>query len=425
MHLRLGLEVGDVDVRALLERVDAEQHRGLGVREPLAQALELEVSLDKRQLARARSCWIRNLLLRSQRGPDYSLQPTSLEPTRRGGRVWTEGSEKPSSVAQLLQELPACRSIFVSKGGRCCEADASVRRTPCPGDRRTRRNMSAEGKSGRAEASEKGRRNAGESTGEQKPPSPQNRGLEVNWQAVTLDEVTLEDRTVQYRLSTQTTDLARSLGEDGQEEPIDLLRGFGKPYRVIDGFRRCQAAYELGWPSIKAFIHDMDEEKALRFAYTKNVVRRNLSPMERAHALWVGQKKGLSKSDLAAAFGISEKQVDRYLKLLHFSPALQRCIDRKVVTMAHAAVLADFEVEDPAAWKKRIEEERLDARALRRLLRRENGQHEVGRKRLYLKQTKDTLRMYPFSVKADTPAPERKKIATLLREAVQFLEEGG
>ena len=85
-------------------------------------------------------------------------------------------------------------------------------------------------------------------------------------------------------------------------------------------------------------------------------------------------------------------------------------------------MLAEYDVSDPAAWKKRIEDEKLDAKALRKVLRRENGRPEPGRRKLYLKQTRDSLRVYPFAVNAATPSTERKRIATLLRESAEFVE---
>src|SRR5260221_11689245 len=104
--------------------------------------------------------------------------------------------------------------------------------------------------------------------------------LDVNWEAVNLADINLADHTFQYRFVATTADLRRSLETDGQEEPVDLLRGTGKPFRIIDGFRRCAAALELGWSTIKAFVHDFDDDKAMRYAFTKNWVRKGLSPME-------------------------------------------------------------------------------------------------------------------------------------------------
>jgi ParB/RepB/Spo0J family partition protein len=248
-------------------------------------------------------------------------------------------------------------------------------------------------------------------------------GLEVaSWEQVALSDVNLEDQTFQYRLSANVGEIRRSLHTDGQEEPIDLL-GPSKPYRIIDGFRRCAAARDLGWPTIKAFVHkSLKEEAAFRLAFTKNVVRRNLAPMEKAHALWVAQKRGFKKNELQTAFGISEKQVVRYLELLTFPAAVQRCLDGKLITMAHAKVLADFHVDDVSRWRKRVEDDGLDAKQLKKLLSKETGRRIPGRKKLYLRATKDGLRVYPFAVNGDTPRGEREKIAKLLKEALEYLE---
>jgi ParB/RepB/Spo0J family partition protein len=249
-------------------------------------------------------------------------------------------------------------------------------------------------------------------------------GLEINnWQDVDLTAIDLDDTTFQCRLSTSAPDLKRSLKAEGQQEPIDLL-GAKPPYKIIDGFRRCAAARALGWSSMKAFVHDsLSQDLALRLAFTKNVVRKNLVPMDRAHALWIAQKKGFKKTDLAKAFGISEKQVNRYLQLLEFPKEIQKILDGKLITMAHAKVLAGFAVADAAAWKKRIEQEKLDARALKKLLRRELGKKQPGRKKTYVSRTKDSLRVSSFTVHRDSSKAERQPIIAALKQALEFLEQ--
>jgi ParB/RepB/Spo0J family partition protein len=240
---------------------------------------------------------------------------------------------------------------------------------------------------------------------------------------VSLADIKLTDHTFQYRLGVTTSGLRRSLETDGQEEPIDLLRGSGKPYKILDGFRRCAAALELGWSAIKAFIHDFDEDKAIRFAFIKNVVRKSMTPMERAHALWVAQKRGFSSDELPELFGLSPKQVGRYLNLLKFPEAIQKCLDGKVMTMAHAKILADFEIENPADWKDRIAKEELDAKALKKAIKAEK-RRAPGRKKEFIKRTKDGLRGYRFSVTKGTSREDRNALAASLVAALKFLERG-
>ena len=241
------------------------------------------------------------------------------------------------------------------------------------------------------------------------------------WEEVDLADLDLEDASFQYRFPSNIGDLRASLEAEGQREPIDLTGK--KPHRVIDGFRRVRAVQALEWPSIKAFVHrGISEEDAFRLAFTKNVVRKNLSPMEKANAIYLAQKRGVKKTELAEAFGLSEKQLGRYLKLLAFPKHVQKLLDGKTVTMAHAKVLADFAVRDAEKWKKRIQEEGLDSRALKALLTKELGKKPAGRKKLYMKRAKDRVRFYPFTIGKDAPKAEKEKVIKVLEEAIQVLK---
>ena len=183
----------------------------------------------------------------------------------------------------------------------------------------------------------------------------------ASWEDVSLADIDTSDLAFQYRFPSEVASIRQSLQAEGQREPIDLV---GKrPFQVVDGFRRIMAASELGWTKVKAFVHgELPADEAYRIAFTKNVVRRNLRPLERAQAMIVALKKrGLTEAQLRTAFGISEKQVKRYLALLEFAAPIQQILDGEVVTMAHAKALADFGVGDDALqWKQRIQAERPD-----------------------------------------------------------------
>src|SRR5690348_15755774 len=73
-----------------------------------------------------------------------------------------------------------------------------------------------------------------------KEPSEPGPGLQVQWQDIDLADVNLEDASFQFRLSATVTDVRVSLEQHGQEQPVDLVGS--KPYRIVDGFRRCVAA---------------------------------------------------------------------------------------------------------------------------------------------------------------------------------------
>jgi ParB/RepB/Spo0J family partition protein len=240
-------------------------------------------------------------------------------------------------------------------------------------------------------------------------------------EVVRVADINPGDTAFQFRVSYGVTDLRRSLEQEGLRTPIDLVGP--KPYRIVDGFRRCKAATALGWETLRAVVHTIDDKEALRVAFTKNVVRKALSPVDRANAVWLAQRQGFKRSELAELFSLSPKQLQRYLDLLSFSPALQKALDGQVLTMAHARHLHAFDASDPAEWKKRIESEGLSAKRLRKLLQQELGKQPAGRPRTYIKRSKDGLRFYPFVVSRGMALPEREKLGKALRDALAFLEE--
>lgn len=241
------------------------------------------------------------------------------------------------------------------------------------------------------------------------------------WENVPIAEINLLDSTLQFRLVVGLADIKASLKCDGQREPIDLMGK--KPYRIVDGFRRVQAAMDLGWPTVKAFVHkNLTEDEAYKIAFLKNVRRKNLTPMEKAHAMHKAQKNGFKQTQLAEAFQITERQVRNYLQILSFPEPIQKIVDGVAVTMAHAKVLADYEAKDPASWRKRIVEEKLDARALKRELVKDGGARPAGRKRTFAKITKDKVRVYPFVISKDSPATERERALRALLDVVKSLK---
>lgn len=245
----------------------------------------------------------------------------------------------------------------------------------------------------------------------------------ASWEAVALADIDSKDLAFQYRFPAEFRSLKESLKNEGQREPIDLI---GKrPYRIVDGFRRVLAATALNWPTIKAFVHrNLSDDDAYRIAFTKNVVRRNLTPLERAQAMVVAmRKRGLKEGQLRDAFGLSEKQVKRYLELLDFPEPIKKILDGDAITMAHAKALAAFGITDDAEkWRKRILAEGLNAKSLRALLMRERGKRPGGRPKTYMRRVGSRVRMYAFTIGKDAPKAEREKVVQLLQEAIDALK---
>jgi ParB/RepB/Spo0J family partition protein len=230
-----------------------------------------------------------------------------------------------------------------------------------------------------------------------------------------------EDRTFQYRLSANIGDLKSSLQQEGQREPIDLTGS--KPYRIIDGFRRVEASRALGWTVIKALVHKgITDEEAHKVAFIKNVVRKNLSPMDKANAIFQAKQRGMKSGELEEYFGLSEKQLKRYEALLDFPGEIQKLLEKETIPMGHAKVLADFKVKDLPSWLKMITEDGLTAKQLKRELKKNSGAKAGGKTKLYMKKDKGGFRMYPFSVSKDASQAEKDKVMKVLQEAMEMLK---
>src|SRR3972149_4719217 len=116
-------------------------------------------------------------------------------------------------------------------------------------------------------------------------------------QDIPLDDIKADESGFQYRLSANLGDLKHSLAQEGQKEPIDLTGS--KPYRIIDGFRRVAAVQALGWPTVKGLVHKgISDEEAHKLAFIKNVVRKNLSPMDKANAIYQAKQRGMKAAEL-------------------------------------------------------------------------------------------------------------------------------
>jgi ParB/RepB/Spo0J family partition protein len=209
----------------------------------------------------------------------------------------------------------------------------------------------------------------------------------------------------------------------GQRDPIDVL-GSKKPFRIVDGFRRIAAAAELGWNTIRANVHsELSESKAWQLAFTKNVVRKNLSPLERANAVLLARKNGVGTTELADLFGISQRQVERDLKVLELPEELLAICDGRVITVAHATMLHDWGVPDPEEWARAIREQKLGVRELRKKLRT-TGQGQKGRMQKFATISSDRVRCYGFLLRATADRREKARAAEALQRVLSWLKTG-
>lgn len=95
---------------------------------------------------------------------------------------------------------------------------------------------------------------------------------------VRIDQVVVEEPR---RALRDVTDLMQSIREIGLLNPITLTKDF----RLVAGLHRLEACKRLGWTEIEAVFIEADELKARLAQIDENLVRQELTDLERAEAL--------------------------------------------------------------------------------------------------------------------------------------------
>jgi ParB/RepB/Spo0J family partition protein len=246
------------------------------------------------------------------------------------------------------------------------------------------------------------------------------RALSVDTRFVEIEAIDREDRRFQLRLVTDYRDLKESLRTEGQQTPV-LLWGRARPYKIIDGFRRIDAMVETGYDRILAFVRsDLDQTQALTVSFLANAKRKNLTPLDKAHAVWKSiHEWQMSKAMVAKNFALSVRQVDRYLVAFEFDETLKRAIREDRITMAHAALLHRAQLADPNAWVKKIVRHGLSCRQLKARLR----QRTHPSRRRYLIRGESGFQLRALRYRQDMSPEEKRRIREALETALELLRK--
>lgn len=130
--------------------------------------------------------------------------------------------------------------------------------------------------------------------------------------------------------STPLTELAESLKEAGQQQPI-LVRSRGDKYALIFGERRLRAAQLAGWSKIRAIIThvDLTESEIVQRQLIENVQRVDLCPLEVAKGIrQLMELDGVKLAAVAKKLGISAAKATKLLSLLSLPESIQEKVAR-------------------------------------------------------------------------------------------------
>lgn len=172
-------------------------------------------------------------------------------------------------------------------------------------------------------------------------------------------------------------ELADSIDAVGQLLPavVRELEGQRHDYELVDGQRRWHACKMAKVDQFKVIVVEVTGE-ADQFAMSvlANFCRADHTPLEVARAIHRFHKEGLTQTEIAKRFGLSQPWVGQHLKLMRLSPKVHAMMEPDVperdrLGMMAALLLADLPEKVQVEAAVEIVEKHLTANRAARLLR--------------------------------------------------------
>jgi ParB/RepB/Spo0J family partition protein len=139
--------------------------------------------------------------------------------------------------------------------------------------------------------------------------------------------------------------LARSIAEDGPQQPITLRPHptQGGRFMVITGERRFRALQRLGWESEECLIrHGLSEEEVFDAQVVENENRVNLNLIEQAKAIQKMLRRGRTWNEVSRKTGLSTGTIRNRLNLLQLDTDVQELVATGKLPQASALQLAQY-----------------------------------------------------------------------------------
>jgi ParB family transcriptional regulator, chromosome partitioning protein len=173
---------------------------------------------------------------------------------------------------------------------------------------------------------------------------------------------------------TELEELAQSIREHGVLQPVLVSQQTDGSFQLITGERRWRAVQLAGLPTVPALVKEATPQASLEMALVENIQRRDLNPLEEAHAFrQLLDEHNLTQEALANRVGKSRVAVTNTLRLLHLPEAVQAALADGSITEGHArAILTASDDSRRVALLGRVVQEQLSVRATEALARELN-----------------------------------------------------
>ena len=160
-------------------------------------------------------------------------------------------------------------------------------------------------------------------------------------------------------------ELSDSIKEHGVFQPIIVKKGI-KGYEIIAGERRVKASIMAGLKEIPAIVRDFNDQEMMEIALLENLQRENLTAIEEANAYKKLQENlNITQEELAKRLGKSRSHITNMLGLLSLPNDIQKDVQEKNISMAHARILSKLENKNQQEdLVKKIKKEKISVHEL-------------------------------------------------------------
>src|SRR5206468_806112 len=132
----------------------------------------------------------------------------------------------------------------------------------------------------------------------------------------------------------------------GVLQPVLVSQQRDGTFQLITGERRWRAVQLAGMPTVPAVVKEATPQASLELALVENIQRRDLNPLEEAHAFrQLIDEHGLTQEQLGQRVGKNRVTITNTLRLLHLPEAVRDALASGAITEGHAraVLMADGE----------------------------------------------------------------------------------
>jgi ParB family chromosome partitioning protein len=169
-------------------------------------------------------------------------------------------------------------------------------------------------------------------------------------------------------------ELAQSIREHGVLQPVLVSQQSDGSFQLITGERRWRAVQLAGMPTVPAMVKEATPQASLELALVENIQRRDLNPLEEAHAFrQLLDEHGLTQEQLGQRIGKSRVAITNTLRLLHLPDPVRGALANGSITEGHARAILMANGESlQVRVLERLQEQHLSVRETEALARQMN-----------------------------------------------------